>query len=344
MKRMNICLALMLMLTLLLPAGAQFMPLRSSVENYWDVTGSPQLEASVVGTNEFNRGDRATLRVALNNIGQITEYAPDERPEDEKEKALAEREFSLEKAKTMTFPITGKLRSLTEFIEVQSSEQIIEALTSGQRSSDPMEFAIEVNNTAPDGEYPLALDLFYLYQENTGVGANGKDPLLGLQGFRQSSLFGMKSQSINLTVVVKSKADFEVANVDADLNVGQKGGILKVAYKNIGKEPTKDAIARISLFMPFSSADDQASLGTLDPGEEKTVKFKLDVNDEATIGNYSINSEVKYTDLKGNSVMSETVNIPVRVGPAKKSYLGIVLLAVIALAVIGVYILKKKRM
>ena len=79
-----IYLALMLMLTLLLPAGAQFMPLRSSVENYWDVTGSPQLEASVVGTNEFNRGDRATLRVALNNIGQITEYAPDEKPEDRK--------------------------------------------------------------------------------------------------------------------------------------------------------------------------------------------------------------------------------------------------------------------
>jgi hypothetical protein len=343
LKRMMIYITLVLMLTSPVPAEAQFMPLRSSVENYWDVTGSPRLEASVAGTNEFERGEKAILSVALTNIGKITGYEPDEKPEDRKEEALAEREFTLEKGKTLTFPITGKLRSLTEFIEVQSSEQIIEALRSGQRSSNPMEFAIEVDNDAPYGEYAMVIDLVYPYQENVGVGAEGIDPILGLRGFRQSSLFCMLSQSINLSVVVKSKADFEVVDVDADLNAGQQGGTIKVTYRNIGEEPTKDAIARISLFVPFSSTDDQASLGTLGPGDEKTVAFKLDVNDDATIGNYSINSEVKYTDLKGNSVISETVSIPVSVGPAEKSYMNLVILAVIALAATGVYFFKKKK-
>lgn len=340
---MIICIALVLMLTSLVPAGAQFVPLRSSVENYWDAAGSPQLEASVVGTNEFQRGDKATLRVALTNIGKITGYVPDEKPEDSKEKTLAEREFSLEKGKTMAFPITGKLRSLTESIKVQSGEQVNEGLLSGKKSEEPMEFAIEIDNNAPNGEYTLTLDLFYLYQENVEVGAQGIDPILGLKGFRQSSKYGMLSQSINLSVVVKSKADFEVVNVDADIYAGQKGGNIKITYKNIAEEPAKDAIARISLFTPFSSTDDQASLGTLDPGDEKTVMFKLDVNDDATTGNYSINSEVKYTDLKGNSVISENVNIPVNVGPAEKSYMNLVILAVIGLAVIGAYVFKRKK-
>jgi hypothetical protein len=218
----------------------------------------------------------------------------------------------------------------------------MEGLASGQRSSDPMEFAIEVDNDAPDGQYPLALVVFYAYQENAGVGASDDDSLLGLKGFRQNVAFGVKMETINLTVAVKSKADFQVVDVDSDLNAGQKGGIIRVTYRNMGNESAKDAIARISLFMPFSSADDQASLGTLEPGDEKTATFKLDVDNEAIAGNYSINSEVKYTDLKGNSIISETVSFPVDVGPAKRSYLWTTLLAVVLLAAIGAYLFKKK--
>jgi len=343
LKKMIICLTLALMLASLSPAGAQFMPLRSSVENYWNVMGSPQLEASVIGTNEFERGDKAILYVGLTNVGQITGYEPDERPEDQKEKTLAEREFTLEKAKTAAFPITAMLRSPTQYIEIQSGPQIVEGLASGAKSRDPMEFAIEIDNDAPEGNYTLALDLYYLWQENTGVGAQDHETILGLIGFRQSSLFAMKMQSINLSVVVKGKADFEVVNVDAELNAGQSGGITKITYKNVGKETAKDAIARVSLFMPFSSDDDQAFLGTLSPQDEATVTFKIDVKEGAAVGNYSINSEVKYTDLKGNSITSETVSIPLKVGPAKKSYTRIAALALIALAAIGIYIFKKKK-
>lgn len=343
LKRLAICFAIVLILILPLAAGAEFMPLRSTVENYWDVTGSPKLEASVVGANEFNRGDEAILRVAVSNIGTITAYDPDKKPDDKKEKKLADIEFTLEKAKTATFPITGKLLSLSKYIEVQSGEQVMEGLTSGQRSSDPMEFAIEVDNDAPDGLYPLVLVLFYAYQENAGVGASDDDSLLGLKGFRQNVAIGMKIDSINLTVAVKSKADFPVVGVDSHLNAGQKDGVIKVTYRNAGNESAKDALARISLFMPFSSADDQASLGTLEPDDEKTVTFKLDVDDEAIAGNYSINSEVKYTDLKGNSIISDTVSFPVSVGPVKRSYLWMALLAVVLLAAIGAYLLKRKR-
>ena len=104
LKRLIRCLAIVLMLTLPLAAGSEWLPMRSTVENYWDVTGSPKIDASVVGTNEFNRGDKAILRVALSNIGTITAFEPDEKPEDEKEKKLADFEFTLEKAKTIAFP------------------------------------------------------------------------------------------------------------------------------------------------------------------------------------------------------------------------------------------------
>ncbi|OYV09053.1 MAG: hypothetical protein CG437_1439, partial [Methanosaeta sp. NSP1] len=44
----------------------------------------------------------------------------------------------------------------------------------------------------------------------------------------------------------------------------------------------------------------------------------------------------------GNSIISETISFPVNVGPAKRSYLGMALLAVILLAAIGAYLLKRK--
>jgi hypothetical protein len=43
----------------------------------------------------------------------------------------------------------------------------------------------------------------------------------------------------------------------------------------------------------------------LQPGEEKTVVFRLDVDSDATPKDYGINSEIKYADVNGDTVISE---------------------------------------
>ena len=47
--------------------------------------------------------------------------------------------------------------------------------------------------------------------------------------------------------------------------------------------------------------------------------FRLDVDSDATPKDYGINSEIKYTDVNGDTVISESMKIPVTVKAASSS-------------------------
>ncbi len=49
--------------------------------------------------------------------------------------------------------------------------------------------------------------------------------------------------------------------------------------------------------------------------------FRMDVDSDATPKEYGINSEIKYTDVNGDTVISESMKIPVNVSPASSSLL-----------------------
>ena len=314
-----------------------------SLDNYWIVSGSPQLDASLAGTREFERGDTVTLYLDITNYGRIMGFDADKKADTKMEKALADRELDYEWERTTALGITGTLQSNTNLIEVKSGDQVIEALRSGEKSKDPMEFSIKIASHAPAGEYPLLLHLSYDYQYNAEVDANELDPEIGLRGFQTAYWYETADETITIPVTVKLEADFKITDVKAELSAGEKDGIIEVNYMNIGEEAADDAIARLSIFKPFSSTDDQAFIGTLQPGQEKTVVFRLDVDSDATPKEYSINSEIKYTDAKGDTVISESMKIPVTVNAATSSLLLPVVVLLIIAAAAGGYLYKKKR-
>ena len=344
MRRMIITLALAIALALIPPAWAadNYIP-SVSLDNYWTTFGSPQLDASLAGTNEFERGDTVTLYVDLTNYGRIMGFEADKKADTKMEQMLADRELDYERERTAALGITGTLRSKSALIEVKSGDQVIEALRSGEKAKDPMEFSIKISSRAPAGGYPLKLDLSYDYQYNAEVDADELDPEVGLRGFQSSYWYQRANETITIPVLIKKQSDFEITGANADLNAGEKDGIIEVSYRNVGEETADDAIARLSVFKPFSSTDDQAYIGALAPGEERTVKFKIDVDSDATAKPYSINSEIKYTDLRGDTVISESMKIPVSVNPAKRSYTlpGIVVLVLIAAG--GAYLFRRRR-
>ncbi len=158
-----------------------------------------------------------------------------------------------------------------------------------------------------------------------------------------SYFYGHTTQNLTIPVVIKKKADFELVGGNSTLAAGQKKGELKATYKNIGDDPVKDAIARLSIFQPFSSTDDQAYIGTLDPQEAKTVTFRIDVDSDATPKDYGINSEIKYTDVNGDTVISESMKIPVIVTAATQSLLLPVIVILVILGAAGGYVYKRKQ-
>jgi hypothetical protein len=315
-----------------------------ALDNYWYTYGGPLFTADISGTNEFSRGDSATLYIDLTNNGKIMGFKQDQAANTPTEYALANQEQKLEAARTTGLAITGTLVSQTSDIEVQSGDQVVQSLQSGQKAASPLKYTIKIANHAPAGEYPLQLKLNYDYQYNVEVYANAIDPQSGqLSGYQTSYWYQHANQTIPISVYVKQAADFNITAARGNLSAGEKNGHVEVTYKNIGEDPVTDAIARLSIFKPFSSTDDQAYIGSLAPGEAKTVLFRVDTDSDATPKDYAINSEIKYTDVKGDTVISESMKIPVRINAANQSMLMPVIgVLVLILAVIG-YVYYKKR-
>ena len=347
---MKFKLVLICLCTLTLAASVQaqntYIPYELGGDNYYTMYGGPSLSASVAGTDEFERGDTVTLYVDLTNYGRMLGFKEDRTPQNPKEYALANAELQEEYKKTTALGITTTLISDHAEIEVKSGDQVVQALKSGDKVQSPLKFTIKIGEHAPSGTYPLKLNLSYDYQDNVRVDASelstsGSSPTL--VNYRVSYVYQKANQTAPISIIVKKQADFEIAEAENTLFAGAKKATIEVTYQNIGDDSVKDAIARLSIFKPFSSTDDQAFIGTLAPGEEKKVVFRIDVDSDATPKDYGINSEIKYTDVNGDTIISESMKIPVQVKAASASLLlpAIVILVIIAAA--GGYMYRRKQ-
>jgi hypothetical protein len=228
---------------------------------------------------------------------------------------------------------------------VKSGDQVVESLKSGDKTKDPLKFTIKIGDHAPAGSYPLSLNLSYDYQDNVRVKASKLSDSKSaptLVNYQVSYVYQKANQTAPIAVTIKKQADFIITNTSGTLFAGAKKGEIEATYKNVGEDTVRDAIARLSIFKPFSSTDDQAFIGTLLPGEEKSVIFRLDVDSDATPKDYGINSEIKYTDVQGDSVISESMKIPVSVKAASSSMLLPAALIAIIILGAGAYIYRRK--
>ncbi len=111
-------------------------------------------------------------------------------------------------------------------------------------------------------------------------------------------------------------------------------GIIEVTYANSGTSVAYKAQARLSAVDPFTSTDDTAYLGDLQPGETATARYQMSVSDTAAAQEYSLNSEVRYRDALDVSQVSDTFRVPVNVlqKPASNGWLPM-------LAAVGILVL-----
>jgi hypothetical protein len=343
MSLVGLCL-----LALIANVSAQntYIPFELGGDNYYTMYGSPDVSASVSGTNEFERGDTVSLYVDLTNYGRIIGFKEDQTPQNPKEFALAATELQEEYKKPTALGVTASLSSEDRQIDVKSGDQVVQSLKSGDKTQTPLKFTIKIAEHAPAGNYPLQLNVSYDYQDNVRVYASKlitgtSSPTLA--NFRESYIYQKANQTLPIIIIVKKQADFEIMNASAVLSTGGKKLPISATYRNIGEDPIKDAVARLSIFKPFSSTDDQAFIGTLLPGDEKTVVFRLDVDSDATPKDYGINSEIKYTDINGDTVISESMKIPVTVKAASASLLMPAAIVLIIIVAAGGYMYRKKQ-
>lgn len=314
-------------------------------ENYYTVYGGPDVSATLVGDNEFSRGDEVTLNLNLMNKGVITGFKDEEDDQSLStlEQKIQQAEMGYEAQRTTAIGIVAIMASDDSYIKVKSGPQEAGTLFSGAQTEEPVKFNIEVSANAPAGVYPITLDIYYGYQENVQVNGDAQTSL-GITNMEVGLWYAAAHQAQYLTIIVEDEADFEVTNVTGDLEAGNEA-LLRVVYKNTGEEAVKDATVRISADDPFSTTDDQSFLGSMAPGEISEAVFKLKVDEAAVVKSYAINSEIKYEDTDGHSQISDTVKIQVETLPAGSSssgmgaYIGIFVVLVVLVA--GFFVAKK---
>jgi len=148
---------------------------------------------------------------------------------------------------------------------------------------------------------------------------------------------------LTVGVMIEGKLDFEVqpVQVDGSLTPGSER-VITIPIVNVGDYEAEDAVARINIVNPFATApfsttDDTAYIGTLQPGESGLAEFRISVDSDALAKPYILEVQVEYWDSSGNSYTSDTMRATVTVQqPSGLSTTAIVLISIAGVVVVVV--------
>ncbi|MFW5987768.1 MAG: COG1361 S-layer family protein [Methanohalophilus sp.] len=316
--------------------------------NYYRGYGVPDIHASVVGDTHFDRGETVTVNVILSNRGILHGFKSLTDVEGDKgEQTLAMKELEYEKNRTTAYGIKASLVSPTDYIEINSSTsgQTLEKLVPGELPSHPMSFTIEISDDAPAGDYVLFLPVSYEYQEDVRM-TDGRTAQLGLPDVDHATYYNNSNETLQIPIHIEKAAKFEVVDVDGELVAGEEN-VIQVTYRNVGELTADDALARAVVMDPLSTDSSTALLGSLEPGEERTVSFNVDSDAMAVVKEYAIDSEIRYIDEDGDYAFSGNmkINVPMR---SSDEWIGITQVSLLLTFLIMIYLVvdsirKKKK-
>jgi hypothetical protein len=281
-------------------------------QNYYNVYGSPDLSANIIGNTEFDRDQTITLNIDVMNKGKLLGLENDKTPSLSDEIYAAQTEAKLESSVVDAANVVASLSTDPGSpIEVKSVSQQIGSIKSGQNSLAPVKFDIKIDKKAKAGEYNLYLNLTYDYQKNVQI----SDPNAVAQTYDVSRWYGMIEQNQTLKIKVKNKADFEIVNTTGSLYPGGEK-VIDIVIKNTGEEEARNVKAIINPADPLSTTDSMAFLSTIEPGNTTVAHVKIKADGAAVPKVYGIDTVLKYETPEGDIKYSDTLQAPVEVIPA----------------------------
>lgn len=122
------------------------------------------------------------------------------------------------------------------------------------------------------------------------------------------------STADTIGIPVGGKISFIITSPPVRVLQGSQS-VIQVVYTNTGTRPAYHAQARLSAVEPFKSTDNTAYLGDIRAGENATAHYQVQVDDAATIRNYTLDTEVRYRDALDNSQVSDPFTVAFEVQP-----------------------------
>lgn len=255
------------------------------------MAGSPELSASISGTNEFSPGKEVQLTIVIENTG-LNEFKFIQ-------SGVVERDDLPNTAKFVTLALSPGSAPLV----IKSDPQMVGDIKGA--SSAKATFTVKINQDAPAGSYtlPLALNYTYLYQaEQFGV---------------DTIQYTYKQVNENIGIPLKIKSDIAIDVLSAipeHLNVGTEG-YLNLKIKNTGSEDGTKAIVKIlrNGNSPIVPTDSSVYIGDFPSGSTVDCRYKVSISGDAERQTYPVDVVVVYKNAEGDFITSrsDTIGIPI---------------------------------
>ncbi len=144
-----------------------------------------------------------------------------------------------------------------------------------------------------------------------------------------------ESDQLDVRETVSAARDvFDVRAVNTTVTAGD-GRTIELEVTNAGDQTLTDISAKLFAESPISTTDSEAFVGSLEPGETRTLAFGISAGGSALAKDYPVSLDFQYEEPDGDTPTSDTYRLPVSVADDSGSGGGfpIVLVGAAALAV-----------
>lgn len=125
-----------------------------------------------------------------------------------------------------------------------------------------------------------------------------------------------KTDTEYTTVSVKEGPDYRIDVTESELYVDSIGRV-EVKIENTGDHKIEDASLNLKPIVPFSPVSSSGWVGSLDPGQNTTTEFKIDVSNRAISQSYPLEFVAEYVGDNDNRIQSSPIITKAEVGDEK---------------------------
>ncbi len=232
------------------------------------ITGEPRLDADAPEST-LTPGETTELELQISNDGRVGLGSPEQRD-------------IVTAARNVRVEVEGDGP-----IEIETNRQAIGTVTEGEPRGVPIR--VTVPEDAEPGEYELDVELRYAYSARVEQGA-------GVMNDRSRTV----TRSVDVEVTDEPR--FEITDVSTDAQIGDRG-VMEATVENVGSQNASDVRLGLETASPkfsFGAGESEsARAGTLEPGEDTTVRYDVVVDGDASVREFALDGTVQYTDPDG---------------------------------------------
>jgi hypothetical protein len=253
------------------------------------VSGKPDLEATVVGSQELTVGQIGALQLMLQNIGAFSGDVDDPADQVMATGYLTATGVALVAPCTTAVGVTATLTSESPSIEVLGGVASLGTLSRGMLTIQPITFQLYIHKDAQLGTYELNLKLEYQYLSDVDwLNPGGTSPLFDFH-------WGNRVQQEKISITVVGTYFSAVVTQTEGIRAGATG-IITADIQNGGASEAYGVTAEIVPGTSISPVGPASFLGDLAGDSLVTTQFKVSVSKEAIAKNSSVSILIKYTD------------------------------------------------